>query len=115
MKWIYEAVYLAVFLQFVRNLIDKVRAPFSFNIPVEHQSNSNEYFVMVNDRAFFWSDDIDEAMAFIYSAAVRCRTLQGKLKILESDLELPLQDSAGIPGLNLDEIIALNSTVDEFG
>ena len=115
MKWIYDAVYLAIFLQFARNLIEKIRAPLSFNIPIEHQANSNEYFVMVNDRAFFWSDDIDEVMKFIYSAEGMCRTLQEKLKILESDLELPLQDATWIPGLSQDEIVALNSTVEVFG
>jgi hypothetical protein len=115
MNWIYEAVYLAIFLQFVRNLIDKVRAPFVFNIPLEHQSSSGEFFVMVNGCPFFWSDDLDEASAFIYSAAARARSLQGKLKILESDMELPLHAAECILGLNLDEMDALNHTVDEFG
>lgn len=115
MKWIYEAVYLAIFLQFVRNLVEKIRVPFVFNIPLEHQSSSGEFFVMVNGCPFFWSDDLDEASAFIYSAAARAKSLQGKLKILESDMEMPLQAAESIQGIDLDEMDALNHTVDDFG
>ena len=115
MKWIYDAVYLAIFLQFVRNLVEKIRAPFVFNIPLEHQSSSGEFFVMVNGCPFFWSDDLDEASAFIYSAVARAKSLQGKLKILESDMEMPLQAAESIQGLDLDEMDSLNHTVDDFG
>lgn len=115
MKLIYEAVYLIIFLQFLRQIFFKIKVPSTIHLNLDHHDGSGEFYIMVNGVAFYWSDDQDEAEAFYYSAIARCRSLAEKLRILETGLEMVLQDSCSIKGLNLDEIIALDRTVDEFG
>ena len=115
MKTIYNAIYFIIFVQFVRSLVDKIMVPFTTNIIIEHHDGADEFYVMVNEIAFYWTGDVDEATAFIYSAVAKRHSLAGKMKILETSLDMVLQDSACITGLTIEEMAALDKTVDEFG
>ena len=115
MSTIYNAVYLALFLSFVRKIAGKVIVPFEVDIELEtRKPEADEWFVTVNDHPYYWSGDLDDAKAFIYSACARRRSLGGKMRIIQTDEELVLMSSESIPGLTDEERSGLNQTVDEF-
>lgn len=115
MSTIYNAVYLALFLSFLRRIAGKVIVPFEVDIEVEiRKPEADEWFVTVNGNPYFWSGCLEEAKAFIYAACARRRSLGGKMKIIQTDEELVLVSSESC-GCDLDECLALNLTVDEFG
>lgn len=115
MKMLFNLFYLSLFLSFVRKIADKVIVPFEVDIEVEtRKPEADEWFVTVNGQPYYWSGDLDDAKAFIYAACARRRSLGGKMKILQTDDELVLV-SAESCGCDLDECLALNLTVDEFG
>ena len=114
MSLIYHAIYVAIFLGFIRKVVDKVRVPFMIDLKVEHNDDSDEFYVLVNDIAFYWTSDLDDAKMFIYSACSRCRSLCDKLKIVETSVEFALMSSESIPGLTIEERSGLDQTVDEF-
>ena len=114
MNSIYNAVYFIIFLSFVRKITDKVKVPFTTNIKMEHHDSSDEFYVAVNDITVFWTSDQDEAIAFVWSAIARETSLVSKLKVIESGTEYVLKSVESICGLTLDEVLALNQTIDEF-
>lgn len=115
MKTIFNAVYIAIFLQFVRKIVDKVNVTMTHDIPFQQKDSSGEYYVLVNDEYFTWEDSKGEALEFCWSAIAKCRSLADKLKIMENGEEHLLLAAENIRGLSMDEVIALNDTVDELG
>lgn len=114
MKMIFNAFYLSLFISFVRRIVDKVKISVEHDIPVKSMDDSGEYFVLVNGHYFVWEESREDALAWCFNAIARCRSLSGKLSVKESAEEHPLVAAEGIPGLSLDEIDALNSTVDDM-
>lgn len=115
MSTIYNAVYLALFLSFVRKIAGKVIVPFDVSIEIEtRKPEAEEWFVTVNGHPYYWSGDLDDAKAFIYAACARRRSLAEKMKILQTDDELLLVSSESC-GCDPYECSALDLTVDEFG
>lgn len=114
MNIIFNAFYIALFISFVRKIVDKVKVSVEHEIPVKSMDDSGEHFVLVNGRYFVWEESREEALAWCFNAIARCRSLAGKLSIEESSEEHPLEAAEGIQGLSLDEIDALNSTVDDM-
>lgn len=112
---IFNAVYVAIFVQFVRKIVDKCTVPFDMDIKVEYrQPDADEWFVFVNEsHPFFWTGDLDEAKAFIYAACSRCSKLKGKMKIVQTCDELVLHSSMAC-GVSPEEEAALDHTVDEM-
>lgn len=115
MKSIFNAVYVAIFLQFVRKIVDKVKVSVTHEIPVKHLDNSEEYYVTVNDEYFTWEDSREDAMLFCWSAIAKCRSLSNKMKVVEHSEEHVLVAAESIPFLTEAEVDALNDTVDELG
>lgn len=114
MKSIGNAVYLLIFISFVRKIFDKVKAPFNFSPHVERMKpNADEYLIYANNVPVYWTDDADEADIFFYSACSRCRSLAAKLKIIQTDDPIPLCacESTGCTDAEVD---ALNDTIDEL-
>lgn len=114
MKTIFNAVYLLLTLSFIRKIVDKVKVSVEHEIPVKSMDDSGEHFVLVHGHYFVWEDSREAALAWCFNAIARCRSLAGKLAIEESSEEHPLVAAEGIPGLSLDEIDALNSTVEDM-
>lgn len=112
MNSIFNAVYLSLFLSFIRKIVDKVKVSVEHEIPVKTTDDSGEYFVLVHGHYFVWEDCREDALAWCFNAITRCRSLAGKLSIEENCEEHPLESADCIPGLSLDEIEALNDTVD---
>lgn len=114
MNSIGNAVYLLIFIYFVRKIFDKVKAPFNFSPRVEHlKPDSDEYFIYANDVPIFWTGDACEADLFFYSACARCRSLVTKLKIVQTDDPIPLC-ACESTGCTDSEVDALSSTIDEL-
>ena len=114
MNSIFNAFYASIFLYFVRRIVDKVKVSTEHEIPVKSMDDSGEHFVLVNGIYFVWEESREEALAWCFNAISRCRSLAGKLTIEETSEEHPLAAAEEIPGLSLDEIDALNSTVDDM-
>ena len=115
MKMIFNLFYLSLFLSFVRKIADKVIVPFEVGIEIEtRKPEAEEWFVTVNGHPYYWSGDLDDAKAFIYAACARCRSLAGKMKIVQTDDELVLVSSESC-GCDPYECSALDLTIDEFG
>jgi hypothetical protein len=114
MKSIGNAVYLLIFISFVRKIFDKVKAPFNFSPHVEHMKpDADEYLIYANNVPIFWTGDPGEADVFFYSACSRCRSLATKLKIVQTDDSIPLC-ACESTGCSDAEVDALNSTIDEL-
>lgn len=114
MNSIGNAVYLLIFIYFVRKIFDKVKAPFDFSPHVEHlKPDSDEYFIYANDLPIFWTESIGEAEEFFYDACSRCRSLATKLKIVQTDDAIPLC-ACESTGCTDDEVAALNDVIDRL-
>ena len=114
MKTIYNAVYLLLFLQAVRRIIDKVKVSVEHEIPVKSMDDSGNYYVTVCGHFFVWEDDRDTALAWCFNAISNCRSLANKVGIVETADEHPLEAAEGIPGLTQEEVEGLNATVDSM-
>lgn len=112
MKIVANAVYLLIFLQFLRKLFLKCSIPFTVDPVVEHLDDSDEYFVLVNNMPFFWCGSIGEAREFIWHACSMSKSLANKFKIQEYGKEYVLFGAEDIPGLTEEEILSLNMSVD---
>ena len=114
MKSIGNAVYLLIFISFVRKIFDKVKAPFNFSPRVEYlKPDADEYFIYANNVPVYWTGDIGEAEVFFYNACSRCRSLATKLKIVQTDDSIPLC-ACESTGCSDAEVDALNDTIDEL-
>lgn len=113
MRMIFNAVYIAIFLSFLRKILGKVQVAFNVDIKLDHDDDSDEYFVFVEDTPIFWQGDLDEARAFVYSACARCPSVGRKLRIVESEKPYVLQ-SVECARLSEEETAALNATIDEM-
>lgn len=114
MKSISNAVYLLIFISFVRKVLEKIKAPFNFSPHVEHlKPDADEYLIYANNVPIFWTGDPGEADVFFYSACSRCRNLATKLKIVQTDDSIPLC-ACESTGCSDAEVDALNSTIDEL-
>lgn len=113
MKTIYNAFYFIIFVAFLRRIVDKVKAPLEHDIRVERRDSSDCFYIMANGKAIAWEDCRESAMVFCWNACAKCKSLCVKLKIVETGEELVLVDTASIPGLSLEEIVALDDTIDE--
>lgn len=114
LKSIFTAVYTAIILEFIKRIFDKVKVSVEHEIPVKSVDDSGEHFVLVNGHYFVWEESREDALAWCFNAITRCRSLAGKLSVEESAEEHCLEAAEGIPGLSLDEIDSLNSTVDNM-
>ena len=115
MKSIFNAIYVIIFINFVRKFMDKLRVPMEHMIEVESRDNSGEYYVVVSNEYFTWEDSREDALLFCWCAIAKCRSLSKKMKIVEHSEEHPLVAAESLRGLSLDEIAALNDTIDELG
>ena len=113
MQVVFNAIYVAIFLGFMRKIFDKVKAPLEHEIPVENRDSSDDWYIMCNGKYLAWQDSREECLVFCWNACAKCKSLCTKLKIVGTDEELVLVDTASIPGLSLDEIVALDATIDE--
>ena len=114
MRTVFNAFYLTLFISFVRKIVDKVKVSVEHEIPVKSMDDSGEHFVLVKGYYFVWEESRESALVWCFNAIARCRSLAGKLSIEETAEEHPMVAAEGIPGLSLDEIDALNSTVDDM-
>ena len=114
MKTLFNAFYISLFIYFVRKIVDKVKVSVEHEIPVKSVDDSGEHFVLVNGHYFVWEESREDALAWCFNAITRCRSLAGKLSVEESAEEHCLESAEGIPGLTLDEMEALNDTVDSM-
>lgn len=110
---IFRAVYTAIIIEFVKKILDKVKSPLENEIPVEHRDSSDSWFVLANGMPVIWQDCRESAMVFCWNACAKCKTLCPKLKIVETGEELTLVDTVSIKGLSLEEMAALDFTIDE--
>lgn len=114
MKAIGNAVYLLIFISFVRKIFDKVKAPFNFSPHVEHlKPDADEYFIYANNVPIFWSGCLEESEEFFYEACSRCHSLSTKLKIVQTDDSIPLC-ACESTGCTDDEVAALNDVIDQL-
>ena len=111
---IYDAAYLAIFLGFLRRLWAKMEASLTHEIPFRSEGRTDDFYVLVDGKPFWWSDDRNACTDFCYRAIARCRSLAPLFKIVESKDDLNLVDTPDIPGLSVEECVALNDTVDEY-
>ena len=114
MKTLFNAFYISLFIYFVRKIVDKVKVSVEHEVPVKSVDDSGEHFVLVNGHYFVWEESREDALAWCFNAIARCRSLAGKLSVEESADDHCLEAAEGIPGLSLDEIDALNDTVDSM-
>lgn len=112
MRMIFNAVYVAIFLGFLRRVVDKVSVPMEASITSESKKHTDEWYVLVSGSPVFWSDDRDEAFAFCYACIARERGLVRKLSVVEND-DMVLVAAESL-GLSEDEIDAVNATIDDF-
>lgn len=110
---LYNAVYFAIFLAFVRKIVDKIKVPLEHTITSESRKHTDEWYVCVNGYPIDWSDDREEALAFCFACMARARSLSSKISIVEND-EMPLVAVDTIQGLSEEEIDAVNATIDDF-
>ena len=115
MKSIFNAIYVIIFINFVRKFMDKLRVPMEHMIEVESRDNSGEYYVVVSGEYFTWEDSREDALLFCWCAIAKCRSLSKKMKIVEHSEEHVLVAAESIPLLTEAEVDALNDTVDELG
>ena len=114
MNSIFNMFYLSLFISFVRKIVDKVKSPLEHDVHIEHRDSSDNWYVMCKDRYITWFDSKEEAQVFVWNACARAKTLCTKLKIIEDGGEHCLVSADSIPGLELDELIAVNQTIDEM-
>lgn len=114
MNSIFNAFYLALFISFVRRIIDKVKVSVEHEIPVKSMDDSENYYITVCGHFFVWEDDRDSALAWCFNAISNCRSLANKVAIVETAEEHCLESAEGIPGLSQSEIEGLNATVDSM-
>ena len=110
---LYNAVYLAIFISFVRKVLNKLMIPMEVSIRKETRKHTDEYYVCVCGEPVFWSEDPDEANAFCFACIARDRGLAQKLSVIEND-DMLLHAAESIVGLSPDEVDAVNATVDDF-
>jgi hypothetical protein len=114
MRIVFNAFYIALFISFVRKIMDKVKAPFDFSPRVERpKPDADEYFIYANDVPIFWSGCLEEAEEFFYEACSRCHSLATKLKIVQTDDSIPLC-ACESTGCSEDEVAALNEVIDRL-
>lgn len=113
LKSIFTAVYTAIILEFAKRIFNKLKAPLEHEIRVEHHDGQDSWYVMANGKPVVWQDCKESAMVFCWNACAKCKSLCAKLKVVGTDDELVLVDTASIPGLSLEEIVALDDTIDE--
>ena len=112
---IYNAVYLAIFLEFVRRVVRKFQIAFEIEIPFEQHAECGEFYVLANGISIWYDGKKATCAAFIVAAEGRCPGIHRKLSIVESDADYVLQDvSEPIMELTQVEQDALNATIDEF-
>jgi hypothetical protein len=114
MKSIGNAVYLLIFIYFVRKIFSKVKAPLEHEIPVENRDSSDNWYIMCNGKYLAWEDSREECLVFCWNACAKCKTLSNKLKIVQDSTEYMLVAAESIPGLSLQEVVALNAQIDEM-
>lgn len=80
-----NAVYLAIFLNFVRRVIDKLRVEENCTIPLYVDSPCGEYCVVVKDTGIYWT--CEKRLARLVAAAIieTCPRLKGDVSIIESE------------------------------
>lgn len=114
LKSIFAAVYVAITIEFIKKIFNKIKAPFNFSPRVEYlKPDADEYFIYANNVPVYWTGDIGEAEVFFYNACSRCRSLATKLKIVQTDDPIPLC-ACESTGCTDAEVGALNSTIDEL-
>lgn len=114
MKSVFNALYVAIFLQFVRKIVDKVSFSVCDGISVTRRDDSNNYYVKVCGNPVVWFDDQDEAVGFCLTAFAACRSLVGKLRIEENGEDMDLVAVDTIPGLTEDEILSVNECIENL-
>ena len=112
MRSVYGAIYLAIFIQFVRNVFEKVQVSVTVQVPVSH--GDGDYYVMVDGHPFTWHETKEEALEWCWTAIAKCRSLESVLKINQASEDMVLEAAEGIPGLCVEEILALNETCDQL-
>lgn len=115
MKSVFNACYLAIFIQFARKIVDKVNVSLDSGVSVSHKDDSGNWYIYANNRPVIWQGDRDEAMAFCLNAIASCRSLaHNKFRIEENSDDLDLVSVDVIPDLTQDEILAINECIENM-
>lgn len=115
MNTVFNACYVAIFLQFVRKILDKVNVSLDSGVSVSHKDDSGNWYVYVNNRPIIWQGDRDEAFAFCMNAIASCRSLaHNKFRIEENEDDLDLVPVDVISDLTQDEILAINECIEKM-
>lgn len=114
LKSIFTAVYTAITLEFLKRIFNKLKSPLEHEVHIDHRDSSDNWYVMCKDRYINWFDSKEEAQVFVWNACARAKSLCTKLKIVEDGGEHCLVSADSIPGLELDELVGINQTIDEM-
>lgn len=116
MKAMYDTAYLAIFLTFIRRLCSKLVASLTYKVPFHKEGDTGPYYVLVSGMPYYWFNSKEECLDFCYRVIGKAKSLAGQLKIVESGDGIwdSLVDPAEIPGLCMEDVMALNDTVDEL-
>lgn len=113
MKAVFNACYVAIFLQFVRKIMDKVNISLETCVSLSRHDDSDNYYVTVSGKPVLWENDKDIALSFCLDAMSTCRSLAGKFGIIQDEKDMDLVAPDTIPGLTLDEILTLNECIEK--
>ena len=79
------AVYIAIFINFVRKIVDKVRIEENGDIPLYVDRGCGEYNVVVKDCGVFWTCEKHKARLVAAAIIETCPRLKGDVSIIESE------------------------------
>lgn len=80
-----NATFLAIFLHFVRKIVDKVRVEKYSDIPLYVDRCCGEYNVVVKDCGVFWTCEKHKARLVAAAIIETCPRLKGDVSIIESE------------------------------
>ena len=113
MRSVFNAAYLAIFIVFARRILDRLTFCLEHGVPFEKRDDSDEFYVMLQGTPVQWKSCREDADGFCWLAISKCRSLEHKLKIVETAEEIPLVDAGSLPGVTIEEAAAVDSAIDE--
>lgn len=80
-----KAVYIAIFINFVRKVLDKLKVEEHGDIPLYVDRGCGEYNVVVKDYGVFWTCEKRKARLVAAAIIETCPRLKGDVSIIESE------------------------------
>lgn len=80
-----NAAYLAIFINFLRKIVDKLKVEENGDIPLYVDSPCGEYCVVVRDCGIYWSCEKRNARLVAAAIIETCPHLKGDVSIIESE------------------------------